>query len=115
MLAHAGWVGRLTHDEGLADALIRRDLSHSAISERDRAMLRYVEKLTLRPGTVEREDVNALRVVGFSDAAIGDIAAHVALFSFMNRIVDGLGGQLEGDMAERARGFGLPLHAGTYE
>src|SRR5207245_11342101 len=77
-------------------------------------MLRYVEKLTLRPGTDEREDVDALRVAGFSDAGIGDIAAHVALFSFMNRIVDGLGGQLEGELAERARRFTLPLHAGTY-
>jgi len=44
VLAHAGWVGRLTHDEGLADALIRKDLAHPAISERDRAMLR-----SLRP------------------------------------------------------------------
>jgi len=44
-----------------------------------------------------------------------DIAAHVALFSFMNRIVDGLGGKLEGDMADRAGGYGLPLHPGTFE
>jgi uncharacterized peroxidase-related enzyme len=115
VFAHAGWVGRLTHDEGLADALIRKDVSHRAISEQDRAMLRYVEKLTLRPGTVEREDVEALRAAGFSDPGIVDIAAHVALFSFMNRIVDGLGGRLEGDMPERARGYGLPLHAGTFE
>jgi alkylhydroperoxidase family enzyme len=78
-------------------------------------MLRYVEKLTLRPGTVEREDVEALRAAGFTDPAIVDIAAHVALFSFMNRIVDGLGGQLEGDVAARARRYGLPLHPGTYE
>lgn len=78
-------------------------------------MLRYTEKLTLRPGTVEREDVEALRAAGFTDPAIGDIAAHVALFSFMNRIVDGLGGRLEGDMLERARRFGLPVHPGTYE
>lgn len=78
-------------------------------------MLRYAEKLTLRPGTVEREDVEALRASGFSDSAIVDIAAHVALFSFMNRIVDGLGGKLGEDMPERARLFGLPLHPGTYE
>jgi len=44
-----------------------------------------------------------------------DIAAHVALFSFMNRIVDGLGGKLEDDMADRAGGYGLPLHPGTFE
>lgn len=33
----------------------------------------------------------------------------------MNRVVDGLGGQLEGDMLERAQRYGLPLHPGTYE
>ncbi|HEX9436506.1 MAG TPA: hypothetical protein VGA16_05015 [Candidatus Limnocylindria bacterium] len=58
-------------------------------------MLRYVEKLTRRPGQVEREDVDALRAAGFSDAAIGDVAINAALFAFMNRVVDGLGGQLE--------------------
>ena len=97
MLAHAGWVGRLTHDDALADALIRKDISHLSIGEHDRAMLRYVEKPTLRPGTVEREDVEALREAGFSDPAIGDIAAHV------------------GDMAQRAARYGLPLHPGTFE
>ena len=76
-------------------------------------MLRYVEKLTRRPGQVEREDVDALRAVGFSDAAVGDIAINAALFAFMNRVVDGLGGQLEGDMAERAQRYGYPLHPGT--
>jgi len=115
VLAHAGWVGRLTHDDALADALIRQDVSLSSITEQDRAMLRYTEKLTLRPGTAERVDEEALRSAGFSDPAIGDIAAHVALFSFMNRIVDGLGGKLEGDMADRAGGYGLPLHPGTFE
>ena len=85
------------------------------MSDRDRAMLRYVRKLTLEPAKVEREDVEELRRAGFSDAAIGDIAINAALFAFMNRVVDGLGGQLEGDMLQRAKRFELPLHAGTYE
>lgn len=78
-------------------------------------MLRYVEKLTLRPGAVERDDVATLRAAGFSDAAIGDIVLTAALFAFFNRIVDGLGGALEGDMVSRARALGLLLHPGTYE
>ena len=102
-------------DERLAEALMSADLDAAPLSDRDRAMLRYVRKLTLRPGEIEREDVDALRAAGFSDAAIGDIAAHAGLFAFMNRIVDGLGGALEGDMARQARGLGLPLHPGTYE
>jgi len=114
VLAHAGWVGRLTKDETLQDAVTRKDLSHPALSEADRTMLAYVEKLTLRPGTVERDDVEALRAVGFSDQAIGDIAINASLFAFFNRIVDGLGGQLGPEMPEKARHYGYPLHAGTY-
>lgn len=93
---------------------MRADLDHAPISGADRAMLRYVEKLTSRPGEVEREDVDALRTAGFDHAAIVDVALHAALFSFMNRIVDGLGGALEGDQLERARALRLPLHPGTY-
>ena len=78
-------------------------------------MLRYVEKLTLRPGEVERDDLDALRRQGFSDSAIGDVAINAALFAFMNRIVDGLGGALEGDMRTAAVALGLPLHPGTFE
>lgn len=115
MLAHGAWVGRLTKDEALVDALIRGDVEGAPVSDQDRAMLRYVRTLTLEPAKVEREDVETLRRAGFSDAAIGDIAVNAALFAFFNRIVDGLGGQLEGDMAARATRCGLPLHAGTYE
>jgi alkylhydroperoxidase family enzyme len=97
------------------DAMIRGDVEGAPVSEPDRAMLRYVRKLTLEPARVELGDVEELRRAGFSDAAIGDIAINAALFAFMNRVVDGLGGQLEGDMVERARRFGLPLHPGTYE
>jgi uncharacterized peroxidase-related enzyme len=115
VFAHAAWVGRLTKDETLQDAITRKDLTHPALSDADRVMLAYVEKLTLRPRAVERNDVEALRAVGFSDAAIGDVALNASLFAFMNRMVDGLGGRLEGDMAQRAKRYGYPLHPGTYE
>ena len=97
------------------DALIRGDVEGAPVDDRDRVMLRYVRKLTLEPAKAEREDIEELRRAGFSDAAIGDIAINAALFAFMNRVVDGLGGELEGDMVERARRYDLPLHAGTYE
>ncbi len=97
------------------DAMIRGDIEGAPVNEPDRVMLRYVRKLTLDPAKVERGDVEALRDAGFTDAAIGDVAINAALFAFMNRVVDGLGGQLEGDMLERARRYDLPLHPGTYE
>ncbi|MGH2473300.1 MAG: hypothetical protein ACRDG6_13085 [Candidatus Limnocylindria bacterium] len=59
--------------------------------------------------------MDEVRDAGFTDPAIGDIVLTAALFSFMNRLVDGLGGLLEGDMLERARRYGLRLHRGTFE
>lgn len=55
----------------------------------------YVEKLTRAPATVVREDVEALRAVGFDDRMIHDAAAVIAYFAFVNRLADGLGVDLE--------------------
>jgi uncharacterized protein YciW len=58
-------------------------------------MLDYVEKLTLTPAAVRREDVEALRQVGFSEADVLHIAEVTAYYAFVNRIADGLGVELE--------------------
>jgi alkylhydroperoxidase family enzyme len=58
-------------------------------------MLAYVEKLTLRPWEVIKEDVIALRTAGFSDAAILDINQVTGYYAYVNRLADGLGVELE--------------------
>lgn len=58
-------------------------------------MLRYVARLTRTPATVSQADVDALRGVGFDDAAILDICQVAAYFAFVNRMADGLGVELE--------------------
>jgi uncharacterized protein YciW len=54
-------------------------------------MLRYAEKLTRSPARVRREDVEALRAVGFGDEDVLAIAEVAAYYAFVNRIADGLG------------------------
>lgn len=54
-------------------------------------MLAYVEKLTLTPGAMTRDDVEALRAAGFDDRGITQIAGIAAMFSYLNRMADGLG------------------------
>jgi alkylhydroperoxidase family enzyme len=54
-------------------------------------MLAYVEKLTLTPARVEREDVEALRAAGFDDRGILQIAQITSFFAYFNRMADGLG------------------------
>ena len=59
------------------------------------AMLRYAEKLTLRPQDMLEEDVESLREVGWSDRDILEIAEVTAYYAYVNRIADGLGVELE--------------------
>lgn len=61
----------------------------------DRALLDYVEKLTRAPASMTRADVDALRAHGFDDRMIHDTAAVTGYFAFVNRLVDGLGVELE--------------------
>ena len=65
------------------------------MSAADNAMLEYTEKLTLRPMEMVEEDVDALREVGFSDAAVLDINQITGYFAFVNRVALGLGVELE--------------------
>ncbi len=58
-------------------------------------MLDYAVKLTREPAAITQADVDALRHVGFSDAAILDICQVTAYYAFVNRLADGLGVELE--------------------
>ncbi len=65
------------------------------LSDADRAMLEYAEKLTLRPWEMVEADVQALRAAGFSDTAILDINQVTGYYAYVNRLADGLGVELE--------------------
>ena len=58
-------------------------------------MLRYADKLTTAPATMQRADIDSLRAVGFADADILAIAEVVGYYAYVNRIADGLGVTLE--------------------
>lgn len=60
-------------------------------TEADRLMLDFAVKLTREPRSMTREDVEALRAVGFSDTAIHDIVQITGFFAYYNRLADGLG------------------------
>ncbi len=75
-----GWV------EGLA-----ADYRQVKLTERQRALLDYADKLTREPGAMTVDDLAPLRAVGFSDRAILDLNQTVAYMAFVNRVADGLG------------------------
>lgn len=57
--------------------------------------------MTLTPGDMTREDVDALKEAEFSEQAISDAAQVVGYFNYINRIADGLGVDLEPEMKKR--------------
>ena len=77
-------------DDELA-AAIRRDYRSANLSSADRAMLDYVELLTLRPADAQRSDVANLRSEGFDDTAILQINLIASWFNYINRVAAGLG------------------------
>ncbi len=81
-------------DDNLVDKIVE-DWESAGLDERRVLMLRYAEKLTARPTTVTKQDIENLREVGFADADILAIAEVTGYYAFANRIVSGLGVELE--------------------
>jgi uncharacterized peroxidase-related enzyme len=80
----------VTLDESLAQA-IKTDYRSADLDQRERVMLDYVAKLTLAPRTVQPEDIESLREVGFDDKAILQVNLIASWFNYINRVADGLG------------------------
>lgn len=80
----------MTLDESLKEA-IKKDWRTAPISDKERVMLSYVEKLTLAPKTCSREDIESLRQVGYDDKTILQINLIASWFNYINRVADGLG------------------------
>ena len=60
------------------------------VDPRVRAMLGFLEKLTLEPQAVASADIGPLRAAGLTDAAIEDAINVCALFNMYDRVADAL-------------------------
>ena len=90
MRAHADDLRQVTGDGALA-AAVARDWRTAPITEGEKAMLAFAERMTREPHARRRADVDALRAAGFDDAEILEIAHVAGFFNSINRIVDALG------------------------
>jgi uncharacterized peroxidase-related enzyme len=80
----------VTLDEDLVEA-IRRDYRKAPLSDQDRTMLQYVEKITRDATQVGRDDHDRLRAAGFDDRGIVQITLIASWFNYINRVADALG------------------------
>ena len=74
------------------------------LDEADRALCTFAERLTVDPAGVGDGDIEALRRQGFDDDAIHDATQIICYFNYINRLVDGLGIDLE----DAVRAWELP-------
>lgn len=86
----------LTVDEELKESLTG-DYKKAAVSDLDRLILAYAEKITREAHTIDQAYIDSLKVNGLDDRMLHDIVQSTAYFNYVNRLADGLGVELESD------------------
>jgi uncharacterized peroxidase-related enzyme len=90
MQAHAAVATHLYGDTEFVQSVLR-DVESSALAEKEKALLRFVRRLTLEPGAITQEDTDALQQAGWDQPSIYYSISACALFNYYNRFVLGNG------------------------
>jgi hypothetical protein len=80
------------------------DLETSALSEKEKALFRFVDRVNRQSTNIAAADMQALYAVGWNDDAIYYAITVCALFNFYNRWVDASGVHALSDEAHRLGG-----------
>jgi alkylhydroperoxidase family enzyme len=81
-----------------------RDLETSGLSEKEKALLRFVDRVNHHSPDITASDMEPLHAVGWDDAAIYYAITVCALFNFYNRWIDASGVHALSDEAHRQGG-----------
>ena len=92
---HAAGLRKLLPEDRkhIADNLLKGTITN--LTDREAAIVGYASVLTSDPASIAQEDIDQLKQLGISDREILDIAQVAAYFAYANRIVLGLGANLE--------------------
>ncbi len=85
-------------------AQVVRDLEASGLDEKEKALLRFVDKVNRCSQTITPDDMKPLYAAGWDDEAIYYAITVCALFNFYNRWVDASGVHALSQEAHRASG-----------
>jgi len=91
---HGPRLARALGDEPLARA-VALDYRRADLAARDRVLLDYAVALSCEPSERKLEDIERVREYGFDDRAIVKATTIVAFYNLVNRVVSGLGVELE--------------------
>lgn len=75
---------------GTLSALLS-DIESAPVADKLRPAFDYLHKLTLTPSRMTRADADAIYAAGWEDPALYHLASICALFSFDNRLIQGVG------------------------
>ncbi|PCH45550.1 MAG: alkylhydroperoxidase [Hyphomicrobiales bacterium] len=85
LTAHGSAVRQLSDNPILGEQMVM-NYRAAQLEPKQKAMLEFTEQLTESPESIEEEDRQALRDVGWSDKDIWDIASVAAFFNMTNRV-----------------------------
>jgi len=85
LVAHGAAVRQLSGDPMLGEMMVM-NYRVAPLDDRQRAMLDFAAKITTASATIDEDDRQGLRDVGFSDRDIWDIANVAAFFNMTNRV-----------------------------
>ena len=85
LVAHGAAVRAMSGDPKLGEALVM-NYRVADLDARTRAMLDFAAKMTSASAAIEEDDRQNLRLVGFTDADIWDIANVAGFFNMTNRV-----------------------------
>lgn len=95
-------------------AQVLEDVESAPIDSRLKAMLRFLEKMTLQPEKMSRSDGATLRAAGVSDEAAEDAIGVALAFNLIDRLADSFAFQVPPDAYFRGsarrllkRGYGI--------
>jgi alkylhydroperoxidase family enzyme len=89
---------------------VLRDLDSSSLGDKEKALLRFVDKVNHASTQISIEDMRPLYAAGWDDEAIFYSITVCALFNFYNRWVDATGVHAMGEEAHKEGGRRTALH-----
>jgi alkylhydroperoxidase family enzyme len=75
----------------MVDAIAAGDLDNAGLTQAERTLLDYVQKITDCAARTTPADVQLLRDAGWTEPQIAEAAYITALFAFFNRVADAFG------------------------
>lgn len=72
-------------------AQVREEPEAADLTERERVIVSFAEKMTRTPGALGPADLDGLRRLGLPEEGVLQVTAIVGFFNYVNRMADALG------------------------